>query len=123
MSDPALVRELLRQVLLATDTILERFKPVHTAKDFAATQAGREKMDSICMQLIVLGEGLKNLDKVTGGGLLVRYPGVDWKKAMGLQDIISHAYPSVDPDVIFQVCRTRVPPLRDLLKRILEEAP
>jgi len=38
-----------------------------------------EKLDSICMQLIAIGEGFKNLDKVTDHSLLPRYPEVDWK--------------------------------------------
>jgi uncharacterized protein with HEPN domain len=123
MYDSALVRELLRQVLEAADTVLERFQPVGSAADLGGTAAGREKLDAICMQLIVLGEGLKNLDKVTGGALLPRYPGVDWKKAMGLRDVISHAYPTVDPEVIHRVCGTQVPAMRELLRRMLAEAP
>jgi uncharacterized protein with HEPN domain len=35
------------------------------------------------MMLIVIGESLKNLDKITEGTLLSQYPEVDWKKAMG----------------------------------------
>jgi uncharacterized protein with HEPN domain len=33
------------------------------------------------MMLIVIGESLKNIDKVTEEKLLSRYPDVDWKKA------------------------------------------
>jgi hypothetical protein len=32
------------------------------------------------MQLIAIGEGLKNLDKVTNNSLLPKYPQVEWKK-------------------------------------------
>lgn len=31
-------------------------------------------MDAICMMLIVIGESLKNLDKITDATLLPRYP-------------------------------------------------
>jgi len=57
---------------------------------FNNSQAGVEKMDAICMMLIVIGEALKKLDKVTGGELLPEYPQVDWKKAKG---IAGHSHP------------------------------
>lgn len=49
-----------------------------------------EKLDSICMQLIAVGESLKHLDKITDRQLLGRYPAIDWKGAKGIRDIIAH---------------------------------
>jgi len=37
-----------------------------------------EKMDSICMMLIVIGESLKKLDKAADQKWLSKYPDVDW---------------------------------------------
>ena len=51
-----------------------------------------EKLDAICMQLIAIGESVKNLDKVTAGVLLANYPEFEWKRVMGLRDILSHHY-------------------------------
>ena len=44
------------------------------------------------MQLIAVGESLKNLDKITSKKVLSNYPEIDWKKVMGMRDIISHHY-------------------------------
>jgi len=33
------------------------------------------------MQLIAIGESLKNLDKITSHSLLSKYPKFEWKKA------------------------------------------
>ncbi len=49
-----------------------------------------EKLDAICMQLLALGESVKNLDKVTDGTLLQQYPSIEWKRVMGMRDVISH---------------------------------
>ena len=38
-----------------------------------------EKLDSLCMLLIAIGEALKNLDKTTNKSLLRQFPQVDWK--------------------------------------------
>ena len=49
-----------------------------------------ERLESTCMLLIAIGEGLKGIDKITDKQLLVRYPEIDWKGAMGIRDIIAH---------------------------------
>lgn len=60
-----------------------------------------EKLDSICMLLIAIGESLKNLDKITDQSLLPLYPQIDWKRAKGMRDVISHHYFQVDAEIIF----------------------
>jgi len=82
---------------------------------FTVTPEGMEKLDSICMQLIAIGESLKNIDKITNKELLIQYPQVDWKGAKGMRDIISHHYFDVDANDIYFVCDTK---LEDLLSTI-----
>lgn len=121
MYDKELALEVLQQIHQATITILRRFDPVKSVEDFTETPAGMEKLDSICMLLIAIGESLKNLDKITDGTLLPKYPGVDWKKAMGLRDIISHHYFEVDADAIFHVCKTYIGPMDETIHQIVKE--
>ena len=73
------------------------------------------------MQLIALGESLKNLDKITSGELLKQYPQVDWRKAKGLRDIITHHYFSVNADAIFDVCETKISFLNDVILIIIKD--
>jgi len=121
MSDPALVREILTQILEATARIERRFAPIQSAEDFLADDEGIDRLDAICMMLIALGESLKNLDKVTGGELLGRYPQVDWTGAKGIRDIISHHYFHLDAEVVYGVCRERLPGLVAAVKAMREE--
>jgi len=117
MYDRALVLEILGQILKATQTILQRFEPVKKPADFTNSPAGMEKLDSLCMLLIAIGEALKNLDKVTDGSLLSNYPQIDWKKAKGMRDIISHHYFEVDAEVIYHVCNNYI---EDMAQAILQ---
>ena len=121
MYDKALAIEILQQILQALRTILQRFEPVKSSDDFTSSPAGMEKLDSICMLLIAIGENLKNLDKVTGGSLLRLYSQVDWKKAKGMRDLISHHYFEVDADVIYHVCENYLDPMAQTITRIIEE--
>jgi len=90
MYDRELAIEILTQIYEGTQTILKRFEPIKSVEDFTGSDAGMEKLDSICMQLITIDEGLKNFDKVTNNSVLSKYPQVERKKVKGLRDIISH---------------------------------
>ena len=121
MYDKVLVLEVLGQIRTASQTILDRFKPVKTVSDFTDSPAGREKLDSICMLLLAIGESLKKLDKITDASLLPKYPQIDWKKAKGLRDIISHQYFDVNDEAIFDVCKNKIKPLHDTVTQIIED--
>ena len=121
MYDRELALEILSQIYDSTQTILKRFEPVKSVDDFTGSDAGREKLDAICMQLIAIGEGLKNLDKVTDNSLLPRYPHVEWKKAKALRDIISHHYFDVNAEAIYTLCRDHIDHLGETIKKIIAE--
>ncbi len=120
MYDKELVVEVLGQIRTASQTILGRFEAIKTVSDFTDSPAGLEKLDSICMQLIAIGESLKKLDKITENSLLPKYSQIDWKKAKGLRDIISHQYFDVNAEAIFDVCKTKIKPLNDTITQIID---
>jgi len=70
-----------------------------------------EKLDSICMLLIAIGESVKKLDKITAGELFVSYPDIDRKGVKGLRDILSHQYFDVDAEEIYWLCNHYLQPL------------
>lgn len=80
MFDKLLVIEILRQILAAGEKVSGRFEGIRTADDFLIDERGLERLDSICMQLIAIGESLKNLDKITHQELLPKYPSIEWQK-------------------------------------------
>lgn len=70
MFDKELVIEILNQVLSATKKVIVRFNPIGDVEDFTNSPEGMEKLDAICMQLIAIGESLKNIDKITNNKFL-----------------------------------------------------
>lgn len=50
-------------------------------------------------------EALKQVDKLTGAKLLVKYPEIDWKKAKGMKDIVAHHYFDVDAEAVLWFAR------------------
>ena len=121
MYDKSLVSELLKQILNALKVVLTRFEVVDNSDFFLDTPQGMEKLDSICMQLIAIGESLKNIDKLTNKELLKNYPQVDWKGAKGIRDIISHHYFDLDAQEIYYVCDKKLPTLKSTIEKILQD--
>ena len=53
--------------------------------------------------------------------MLSKYPQVEWKKAMGMRDIITHHYADVNAEAIYDVCQTKIPVLIDTIKIIIKD--
>jgi uncharacterized protein with HEPN domain len=121
MYDPELVREILYQVLWSAETISKRFEPITSPQGFLGSDAGLEKLDAICMQLIAIGESVKYLDKVTEGELLSGYLQVEWKRVMGMRDVLSHHYFDLDAEAVYVVCEKHIPDLIHTIRRILAD--
>ena len=121
MHDKELAIEVLRQIEEAAAKIATRFQAIHQVSDFTDSSSGVDKMDAICMMLIVIGESLKNLDKITDGTLLLQYNEVDWKKAKGMRDILTHHYADINAEAIFNTCKEKIPILRETIKKMMEE--
>ncbi|MCB0159781.1 MAG: DUF86 domain-containing protein [Caldilineaceae bacterium] len=119
--DIDLLREVLRQVSHATAVAYERFAQIDSAADFTASDEGLIYLDAICMQLIAIGESIKNIDKITGGEYLLRYPQVEWKRVMGMRDVLSHHYFDIDAEIVFSVCEHGLPELTTTLQRMQDD--
>ena len=121
MYDRELLVEDFKNIIWALDQISKRFQAIQSSDDFLKDDIGLEKLDSICMQLINIGEVLKQIDKFTDSKLLVNYPEIDWKKAKGMRDIITHHYFDIDAETIYAVCSEHVPEMKKVIARILTD--
>lgn len=121
MYDKTLALDILRQIDLALAKVRQRSGRISSADDFTATPEGEERLDGLCMLFIAIGESLKNLDKVTGGGLLAKYPGIDWKGAMGFRDVIAQRYFDVDAEQVWWICVNEVAPLSAAILAMIQD--
>lgn len=118
MYDKELVLDILAQIIEAIVIVQERCTFANCQNDFMDTKEGQEKLDSICMKLIAIGESLKNIDKITDKKLLNAYPHIEWKKIKGIRDFISHHYFDLDAEVIFGICKNHIADVLIVLKQM-----
>lgn len=121
MFDAPLTIEILQQIDQAIEVVRSRFSVIDSIDAFLESPEGLEKLDSICMKLIAIGESVKNIDKHTDHQLLTNYPDIDWKGVKGVRDIISHHYFDLDAEEIFDICKTHIPPLHQTIKKMITD--
>jgi len=73
------------------------------------------------MQLTAIGEGLKQVDRLTDGRLLADYTQVDWKGLKGVRDVIAHQYFDISAEAVFESCKTDIPLLMKTIKTMIKE--
>lgn len=110
---------ILEQINDALKTVQKRFSAVGNPNYFTDSPEGKEKLDGICMQLIAIGESLKNVDKLTDKQLLQEYTEIDWTGAKGVRDIISHHYFDIDAEEIYWICDQQVVPMQVIVEQII----
>jgi len=112
---------MLRFVERQTAFALKTTARVKTYHDFLISESGMVLFNSTCMCLQSIGETIRQVDDRTHGRLFALYPTTPWKKVIGMRNIISHEYLSVDPQVIFATVKTRLAPLLADLRRLLAD--
>lgn len=90
----------LTKIEQTVDRVIANSEQITSYNYYYLSPSGMERLESTCMLLIAIGESLKGIDKLTNKELLLRYPEVDWKGAMGIRDIIAHHYFDLDAEVV-----------------------
>jgi uncharacterized protein with HEPN domain len=121
MSDCDDLLDRLKSIQEALERIPRRFADINSPFDFLNTERGIDRMDSICMILIAVGEEFKAIDRKTSGKLLQEYPEIQWRGIMGVRDVLAHGYFQVNTEQLFTICREDIPKIiRTVQKMILD---
>ena len=111
----------LKDIRFSLKLILKRFEKIESSDDFMDSEEMLEKLDSISMRLVAIGEGFKNIDKLTEKTLLKNYPSIDWRGVKGVRDILSHHYFDINAETIFDICDTKIEELLEITEKIISD--
>lgn len=116
-----MILSLLRKIQQTVERILVNSEKINSPSYYLLTPEGMERLESTCMLLIAIGEGVKGLDKLTEKNLFSQYPEIDWKGVMGMRDIIAHHYFDLDAEIVYDVIKNDLPKLKETLELIIEK--
>lgn len=112
-----MIRFVERQIVFTIETT----SAIKTYHDFLISQNSMVLFNSTCMCLQSIGEVIRQVDDRTRGKLFSLYPTTPWKQIIGMRNIISHEYLSIDPELVFDIIRSELPPLLTDICQILAD--
>lgn len=115
------IADMLLSVEERINLTIDRCRSILSANDFLASPEKMDIFDATCMRLQTIGETIKNIDNLTKHELLVNYAGTPWRSVIGLRNIISHEYLSIDPEEIFKIVKVHLPDLLPVILQIKSE--
>ena len=121
MCKSQIIESLLKKIFQTVERILANSETITSPSFYLLTPSGMERLESTCILLIAIGEGVKGVDKLTDKKLLSFYPEMDWKGVMGMRDIIAHHYFDLDAEIVYDVIKHDLPKLKDVLQQIIDD--
>ena len=121
MYDKSLAIDIAQSILNSVNIIINRAKNIKCVEDFLENEQGLIILDSICMQLIAIGQGVKDLDKVTDKKLLSKYKEIPWRSITGIRDVLSHNYFNLNAETVFGILEDDIFNLQNTLKKIIKD--
>lgn len=101
----------LKQIRQAIEQLQEWNAAKTSSDDYLTSPEGMKDLAASCMLIEAVGEGFKNIDKLTAGTLLPLRPEYPWKEVKGIRDKIAHGYFDIDADIIFESVKYDLPEL------------
>ena len=111
----------LKRISTTIERIINNSKNITNSDFYILSPEGMERLESTCMLLLAIGESIKGIDKITEKKLLIRYPDVDWKGAMGIRDIIAHHYFDLDEAIVFDVVKNKLPDMLSTINKMIKD--
>ena len=61
-----------------------------------------------CMLIEAIGEGIKQIDKLTQSKLLNERPEIPWEDVIGIRNHIAHGYFDIDGEIVFDIVKNNL---------------
>lgn len=120
----------LQQLRIVEDTLKQIRESIHNLElwnapfdnvnDMLTSPEGAKTLTADCMLIEAIGEGFKRIDERTQGQLLTARPEIPWKAVKGMRDHIAHGYFDINNNMVWDVVKNDLTPLRDAVDYFLE---
>lgn len=114
------VKGLFLQIDNAIQQIKEWNKDIQTSDDYYCSPEGMKNLAASCMLIEAIGEGVKQIDKLTDSKLLIERPEIPWLDVIGIRNHIAHGYFDIDGDIVFDVVKNNLDQLQEAIKYFLD---
>jgi uncharacterized protein with HEPN domain len=106
-------RDYLQDILDAVNDI-ESFVGSMSYEDF---KKDRKTLNAVVRSIEIIGEASKKLPSA----LREKYKELPWKEITGMRDKLIHAYFGVDTETLWKTVKDDIPPLRQIIQKMLKD--
>ena len=110
----------MRDYKLYLDDILEAVTKIERytrGMSFEKLKKDSLVLDGIARNLEIIGEAAKNIP----GAIKEKHSDIEWKKIVGLRDILAHEYFGIDLEVVWDIVKNKLPILKHQISHILRK--
>ena len=83
-------------------------KDILNVDDYYSTPEVMKNLAASCMLIEAIGEGVKQIDKLTQSRLLDERPEIPWQDVIGIRNHIAHGYFDIDGDIVLDVIKNNL---------------
>ena len=98
----------LLQIKKAIEQLQDWNKDIQNVDDYYSTPEGMKNLAASCMLIEAIGEGVKQIDKLTQSSLLDERPEIPWQDVIGIRNHIAHGYFDIDGDIVLDVIKNNL---------------
>ena len=98
----------LLQIKKAIEQLQDWNKDIQNEDDYYSTPDGMKNLAASCMLIEAIGEGVKQIDKLTQSRLLDERPEIPWQDVIGIRNHIAHGYFDIDGDIVLDVIKNNL---------------
>lgn len=113
------VRATFIQIKAAIVQLQDWNHDVMSVDDYYGSPEGMKNLAASCMLLEAIGEGIKQIDKLTSSKLLSERPEIPWIDVIGIRNHIAHGYFDIDGDIVFDIVKSNLDELLQAIEYFL----
>ena len=98
----------LLQIKKAIVQLQDWNKDIQNVDVYYSTPDGMKNLAASCMLIEAIGEGVKQIDKLTQSRLLDERPEIPWQDVIGIRNHIAHGYFDIDGDIVLDVIKNNL---------------
>lgn len=98
----------LLQIKKAIEQLQDWNKDIQNVDDYYSSPEGMKNLAASCMLIEAIGEGVKQIDKLTQSRLLDERPEIPWQDVIGIRNHIAHGYFDIDGDIVLDVIKNNL---------------
>lgn len=98
----------LLQIKKAIEQLQDWNKDIQNVDDYYSTPEGMKNLAASCMLIEAIGEGVKQIDKLTQSRLFNERPEIPWQDVIGIRNHIAHGYFDIDGDIVLDVIKNNL---------------